>query len=104
MSANLANFGPWLAVAAMAAITYSIRAGGFWLMGHVTLTPRLRKMLEALPGAVVVATVLPLVLREGLVAVFAIAVALAVMALRRNDLLGVACGIAVAATSRWFGL
>ena len=33
----------------MAAATYLMRVGGFWLMGHVPLTARMRKMLEALP-------------------------------------------------------
>jgi uncharacterized membrane protein len=97
----LGAYGAWIAIAAMAAVTYAIRAGGFWLMGHVTLTPRLRRMLEALPGAVVVATVLPLVVREGVTATLAIVAAVVAMALSRNDLLAVACGIATAALGRF---
>ena len=47
----------WMAILAMAAVTYAIRAGGFWLMGYVPLTPRVRSILNALPGSVVVAVI-----------------------------------------------
>jgi uncharacterized membrane protein len=90
------------AIAAMALATYAMRAGGFWLMGRVTITPRLRRMLEALPGSVVVATVLPLIVREGPVAMLAIAAAGVVMLVRRNDLLAVLTGMAVATAWRAF--
>ena len=53
---DLEGPGTIAAILAMGAVTYSIRAGGFWLMGHVPLTARVRRMLEALPGTVVVAT------------------------------------------------
>ena len=33
MSADLGAFGVWAAIAAMAIVTYAIRAGCFWLMG-----------------------------------------------------------------------
>ena len=65
MNADLGTYGVLIAIAAMAVATYPMRVGGFWLMGHVPLTPRLRRMLEALPGTVVVATVLPILVREG---------------------------------------
>ena len=57
-------------------------------------------MLEVLPGAVVVATVLPIVVRGGLASGIAIAGAVLVMALRRNDLLAVFCGLAIVAALR----
>ncbi|MCC7347743.1 MAG: AzlD domain-containing protein, partial [Variibacter sp.] len=44
----------------MAAVSHAIRLGGFWVMARVPLTPRLRRMLDALPGSVVAATVLPI--------------------------------------------
>jgi uncharacterized membrane protein len=97
---DLDQYGVWVAIAVMGVVTFAIRAGGFWLMSHVRLTPRLRRMLEALPGAVVVATVLPLVVRDGLPATLAIIAAVVVMALRRNDLLAVICGMGVAALVR----
>ena len=99
-----ADFGVLAAIAAMAVATYAMRAGGFWLMGHVPPSPRLRRMLEALPGSVVAATVLPIVVRDGMTAMLAIAAAGAVMLVRRNDLLAVVTGMAVAALVRGAGL
>jgi len=92
----------WLVIAAMTAVNYAIRAGGFFLMGYVPLTPRVRAILNALPGAVVMAIVLPLVVRSGLPAALAVLVALAMMAWRRNDLLAVICGMGAAALIRAF--
>lgn len=99
--------GEWdllAAIVAMAVATYAMRAGGFWLMGHVPLTRRVRRMLEALPGSVVVATVLPIIVRDGLAAALAISAAGAVMLIGRNDLLAVITGMAVAAAARAKGL
>jgi uncharacterized membrane protein len=96
--------GVLAAILAMAVATYAMRAGGFWLMQHVPLTARVRRMLEALPGSVVVATVLPIAVREGPVVALAIAAAGAVMLVRRNDLLAVVTGMAVAAAARAAGL
>jgi uncharacterized membrane protein len=93
-----------IAIVAMAVATYGMRAGGFWLMQHVPVTPRLRRMLEALPGSVVVATVLPIAVREGPVAALAIAAAGAVMLVFRNDLVAVVTGMAVAAAARAMGM
>jgi uncharacterized membrane protein len=92
------------AIAVMAVATYLMRAGGFWLMGHLPPSARLRRMLEALPGTVTVATILPIVAREGLTAALAVAAAGVVMLVRRNDLLAVLAGMAVAAAARAYGL
>lgn len=100
MSTDLGAAGIWLAIAAMAAVTFAIRAGGFFLMGYVPLTPRVRSIFNALPGAVVMAIVLPLVVRNGLPAWAAVVASIAVMVLRRNDMLAVVCGMGAAALIR----
>ena len=92
-----------VAILGMAAATYLIRAGVFWLMGHVPLTVRVRRMLEALPGAMVAAIVVPLAVRSGPAAMVALAAAGGVMAASRNDFLAVAVGIAIAAGARAAG-
>ena len=92
------------AIAAMAIVSFLIRAGGFWLMGRVPLTPGVRRMLEALPGSIVAAAVLPIAVKTGVVTVFAIAVAIVVMALRGSALAGVAAGMASAVLARAAGL
>jgi uncharacterized membrane protein len=100
MNADLGTFGVWMAIAAMALVTYAIRAGGFWLMGYVPLTRCVRSILNALPGSVIVAIILPLAVRGGTAATVSVITALVVMALRRNDLLAVICGVGVAAFVR----
>jgi len=97
---DLGEAGTLAAIGTMAAVTYAMRAGGFWLMSRVRLTARLRRTLEALPGTVVVATVLPIAVREGLPALLGIAAACSAMVLRRNDFLAVIVGMAVAALAR----
>jgi uncharacterized membrane protein len=92
------------ALAVMAAITFLMRAGGYWLMGRVPLTPRVRRMLEALPGSIIAAIVLPIVARIGVVAALAVVAAALVMAWRRNELLAVTAGILVAVAARAAGL
>ena len=90
----------WLVIAAMTAVNYAIRSGGFILMGYVPLTPRVRAILNALPGAVVVAIVLPLMVQGGLAAWAAVIVSIALMAWRSSDLLAVVFGMAAAALIR----
>ncbi len=49
----------------MAFVTYATRAGGLWLMGWVSLTPRVETWLRALPGAIIVSLVAPVALGGG---------------------------------------
>lgn len=99
---------PWgpsvLAIVVMAIATVLMRAAGFWLMAHVPLTARVRRMLEALPGSIVAAIVLPIVAKSGPVAVLAIVAAAAAMILRRNAFLAVAAGMMAAALARYAGI
>jgi uncharacterized membrane protein len=81
-----------------------MRATGFWVMAHVPLTRRTQRMLEALPGSIVAATVLPIVARSGLAAAIAVAAAAGVMMLRGNGFLAVAVGVATAALLRAAGV
>jgi uncharacterized membrane protein len=99
---------PWtlsmLAIAVMAIATVLMRGVGFWLMAHVPPTARVRRMLEALPGSIVAAIVLPIVAKSGPVAVLAIVTAAAAMILRRNAFLAVAAGMMAAALARSVGI
>jgi uncharacterized membrane protein len=97
------GFGVPAAILVMALATYAMRAGGFWLMALMPRSPRLQRMIEALPGSVVTAAVLPFIVREGAVAALAIVVAGAVMLATRKDLLAVLAGMAVAASARMMG-
>lgn len=100
MTDDLGAAGVWLIIAAMAIVTYLTRIGGFLLMAYVPLTRRVRAFLQALPGAVVVAIVLPVAVKGGIAASLAVAVSLAVMAWRKSDVVAVVCGVAAAALVR----
>jgi uncharacterized membrane protein len=101
---QLGTWGPLIVIMAMAIATYPMRAAGYWLMGRVPLTPRVSRVLEALPGAVVMATVVPILAREGTPAIVAIAAALAMSFIRRNEFLALAAGVAAGAAARAAGL
>lgn len=93
-----------LAFAVMTAVTVASRLGGFWLMRYVEITPRVRRMFDALPGSIIVAAALPVAVNGGVVVIGAIVAAMAVTIIRRNDFLAVATGMAVAALARAAGL
>jgi uncharacterized membrane protein len=92
-----------IAICAMAVATQVMRLGGFWLMGHVPITPRVRKMLEALPGSVIVALVLPVVVKSGVTGYLTVGTVIAFMLFRRNEFVAVALGVAVASACRAYG-
>jgi uncharacterized membrane protein len=97
-------YATFIAIATMAAMTYLVRVGGFWMMGHVRITPRMHRMLEALPGAVVAAIILPVVAKNGLPALFAVVAVMVVMVVRRNDFIAIGAGLLAAALARLAGL
>jgi uncharacterized membrane protein len=91
-------------LATMTLVVYATRAGGFWLIGRVSMGRRLQRMLEALPGAVIAATVAPTVLTGGVSAWLAVVAAALTMIAMRNDFAAVLAGVAVAALARGAGL
>lgn len=93
-----------VALAAMTLTVFLSRAGGYWLIGRVTIGPRLRRMLDALPGAVIAASVAPIVVHGGLRAALAMVAAAGVMFVVRNDFAAVLAGVAVAAGAFAFGI
>jgi uncharacterized membrane protein len=91
-------------LATMTLVVYATRAGGFWLIGRITIGRRLQRVLEALPGAVIAATVAPIVLTGGSSAWLAVVAAALTMIAVRNDFAAVLAGVAVAALARGAGL
>lgn len=97
-------FGFIALLAAMIAAVYLTRAGGYWLIGRVTIGPRLQRMLNALPGAVIAATIAPILAQGGVRALLAMLAAAVTMYLWRNDFAAVAAGVAMAAGAFALGL
>ena len=84
----------------MALVTYATRAGGFWLMGHVTPSPRIEAWLKQIPGAVLVAIIAPTVLASSLAETLA-AVATVLVAIRtKNVLIAMLVGVTTVALLR----
>jgi uncharacterized membrane protein len=98
--------GPWGAVfviLAMMLATYLCRISGVIMMGFIPLTPRVRRGLAALPGSIVVATVLPLIERLGFAAALALIAAIGSMVLKRSELLALVVGMATVSAARALG-
>ena len=68
-----------------------------------TIGPRLRSILESMPGAVIAATVAPIVLHGGVGALLAVLAAALAMLVVRNDVAAVVAGGAGAAGVRALG-
>ena len=82
-----------LAITLMAIVTYACRAGGFWLMGRVEMSPRVEIGLTYLPGAVLISLVAPAMAEEGIPGVAAVALTALTMRKTNNLLLSMLAGI-----------
>lgn len=89
-----------LVIAGMAAITYALRAGGLFLGGKLPTSGPWARALAALPGAVLVAIVLPAMLAEGVVGVLAGALTALVMVRTRNLAIAMFVGVVFIALAR----
>jgi uncharacterized membrane protein len=103
MTSRLVHGEVLLAIALMTAVTVALRLGGYFLMSYVTVTPRVRRMLGALPGSVITAAVLPVALAGGTVAIAAVGVAMLAMLATKRDIVAVIAGSATAALLRLAG-
>jgi uncharacterized membrane protein len=96
--------GAVIGIVAMAVATLMTRAAGYWLMGHIPMTRRVRRCLEILPGAIMAATIVPIVAKVGAVALIAVIVAAGSMMVRRNEFIAVGFALAAAWLARAFGI
>lgn len=92
--------GTLIAILVMAMAAIFNRLAGFWLMRLVPLTMRVRKVLDALPGAVLVALLAPGAVRGDAGMAAGLAVALAVAKFTRSDFFAVLAAMATAAGMR----
>jgi len=96
--------GAYVAIAGMAVATYLCRAAGVVLMSRVRLTPPIERALRALPGSIVVATVLPIAIKAGAPAIAGLAAALVTMSLTRHELPALVAGLLAVSAARAVGL
>jgi uncharacterized membrane protein len=89
-----------LAILAMGICSYACRAAGFWAMGFVPLTPRVRAWLEAVPISVMTAILVGAAVKGGVPEWIGLAVALGAMRASGNELVGMVAGVAAVAIAR----
>ena len=94
----------WIAIAGMALVSYGCRAGGFWAMGFVRLTPRIEAGLTTMPSAPVAAILARPLASAGPVEIAGVAAAFLVARYIGGDFAGMIAGIAAVALVRNAGL
>ncbi|MEO8143418.1 MAG: AzlD domain-containing protein [Betaproteobacteria bacterium] len=86
---------------ALTLASFACRAGGFWLMRFVAVTPRLRATLAAAPLSVMLGIVTPAALRGGLPEIVGLAATFLAMHLWRRDLVATFVGVGAVAVCRF---
>jgi uncharacterized membrane protein len=94
----------WIAIAGMALVTYACRAGGYWTMGFVRMTPRVEGWLAAMPSALVAAILARALASAGPIEIAGVAAAFLVARFLGGDFVGMIAGMAAVAVLRSFGL
>lgn len=89
-----------LALLAMGLASYACRAGGFFLMRFVTVTPRIESALKVLPLGVMIGIVMPAVTKGGPPEWCGVLAVIAMMKLSGNDFVAAFAGIATVALLR----
>lgn len=92
--------GVLLAIGVMSAATIFNRTAGFFLMRLVPVTPRVRRVMDALPGAVLVALIAPNLITGDKGMIAGLVAALVTAKLTRSDFLAVVAGMGTAAAIR----
>ncbi len=86
----------------MALVTYATRAGGMWLVGRASPSPRVQAWLRQVPGAVLVSIIAPVALASGPAETAAALAAALVAARTRNLLLAMLVGVAAVRLLRFW--
>ncbi|MFM1814674.1 MAG: hypothetical protein RLZ98_1369 [Pseudomonadota bacterium] len=89
-----------LAIVVMAIAAYCCRASGFFLMRYVTITPRLRTALQALPMALVMSVISVGAVKGNVPEWLGLATAFGIMATWRSETAAIVLSVAVVGLSR----
>ena len=87
----------------MTLVTFLCRIAGVVVMSRVRITPRIERGLRALPGSIILATILPVAMDNGWPAIAALAAAIVAMAVTRIDIVGLLAGLGTLAVIRALG-
>jgi uncharacterized membrane protein len=98
-----ANPEIWIAIAGMALVSYACRAGGYFAMGLVRMTPRVEGWLAAMPSALVAAILARTLASAGPVEIAGVAAAFLVARFLGGDFAGMIAGIGAVAVLRAVG-
>jgi uncharacterized membrane protein len=88
------------AILLMGLASYACRAGGFFLMRYVTVTPRVEAWLKAIPVALIGAILGPIAANGGPPEWLGLATAVLVMKFIGNDFISVVASVAVVVVTR----
>ena len=86
---------------ALTLASFACRAGGFWLMRFVSVTPRVQAALKAAPLAVMIGIVAPVAAKGNLPEIAGLVVTGIVMRATGRDLLAAFAGVVTVAAGRW---
>ena len=89
-----------LVIAVMVLAAIICRFSGFWLMGFVPITPRVKAGLAAIPIAVMAGIMAPAIVRGGVPESAGMIATVAVVKLGGNDLVAIIAGLAAVAALR----
>jgi uncharacterized membrane protein len=89
------------AILLMGLASYACRAGGFFLMRYVTVTPRVEAWLKAIPVALIGAILGPIAANGGPPEWLGLATAVLVMKFIGNDFVSVIASVAVVVATRF---
>ncbi len=92
------------AILVVGAVAYAFRAGGFFLMRYVSLTPRVQAGLKAIPISIVGAILGPVAMNGGPPEWAGLAAGVGLMWLTGRDFVGVCGAIGAVALLRWLGV
>lgn len=71
---SFADWSPYVAIAGMGLATYATRVSGFYLLRGLNVSGRFKAALDALPPAVLMAVIAPVILTTGIAETIAAAI------------------------------
>ncbi len=94
---------PWLVVLALAALTFSMRVGGWLAARAMGVSPLMDRVLRAAPGNLFVAVAAVAVVKGGLPVAAGCVATMAAMHLTGREWVALPVGAAAAAAASWLG-